>query len=145
MKTGEPPDDSSERRRPGKGGQTVCPAFPNFRCEMGSAMVLSLQCFMAVGYELIRKKFLEISGYPAVAQLLRRSRKVAGIGGGRTATNKNCIVSRLDNPLPVDVVERKLREAQGKVNCQRLARVEGNSSKTLEIAHRLRGAGASNI
>ena len=45
------------------------------------------------------------------SSLLRRSRKVASIGGGRTATYKNGIVSRLDNPLNLDVVERKFSEA----------------------------------
>ena len=43
--------------------------------------------------------------------LLRRSREVASIGGGRTATYKNGIVRRLDNPLNLGVVERKFSEA----------------------------------
>ena len=45
------------------------------------------------------------------SSLLLRSREVASIGGGRTATYKNGIVSRLDNPLNLGVVERKFSEA----------------------------------
>src|ERR1700679_3699683 len=78
-------------------------------------------------------------------RLLRRGRKVGSIGGGRTATYKNGIVSRLDNPLNLDVVERKLSEAQRKVNRLRLTWIERNTSKALEIAHGLLGARASNI
>ncbi len=95
-----------------------------------------------MGTELVRKRFLEISG--SIEGLWRR-RKVGSIGGGRTATYENGIVSRLDNPLNLDVVERKFSEAQRKVNRLRLAWVERNASKALEIAHRLLGACASNI
>src|SRR5271156_1399438 len=76
---------------------------------------------------------------------LRRSRKVGSIGSGRTATDKHGIVRRLDNRLSFDVVERKFSETQRKVNRLRLAWVERNTSKALQIAHRLLGARASHI
>ena len=77
--------------------------------------------------------------------MLRRGRKVGSIGSGRTAAYINGIVSRLDNLLSLDVVEGKFAKAKGKVNSLGLAGVERDASEALEIAHRLLGAGASDI
>ncbi len=70
---------------------------------------------------------------------------MGGVGGGRTAADKDGIVSRLDHRLHLGVVVRKFGEAQGKVNSLRLAWVKRDARKALEIAYRLLRAGAANI
>jgi len=70
---------------------------------------------------------------------------MGGVAGGRTASDINGIVSRLDNLLSLDVEERKFAKAKWKVNGLGLAWVERDAGKALEIAYWLLGAGASDI
>ena len=67
------------------------------------------------------------------------------VGGGRTTTYVNGIVSWLDDLLSLGTVKGKFVKAKWELNRLALAWIKSNASKALEIAYRLLGAGAADI
>jgi len=76
---------------------------------------------------------------------VRRGREVGSIGGGGAAAYVDGVVGCFDNLLSLGVVKGQLVETEWKLHCLRLAGVESEASKALEIAYRLLCADPSDI